>query len=70
MKLLLKSSDDKDKALVGEAGKAAEVTATLEFEPPGFVRWSRIDAQGNCKFISAFYATPQGGPNPNTLQVL
>lgn len=60
--MLLKSPEDTDKALPGEAGNAADVTATIEFEPPCFVRWSRIDGEGNCKFISSFYASPQGNP--------
>lgn len=49
-----------EKAMYGEDGKATDVVATLEFEPPTHVRWSRFDASGKTSFITAFYCSPAG----------
>ncbi|BDA43850.1 Protein TIC 55, chloroplastic [Coccomyxa sp. Obi] len=51
---------EKDKAMYGEKGTGADVTSTLAFEPPALVRWSRFDASGNTRFITAFYCCPAG----------
>ena len=55
-----KSEAERTKAMPGEAGSGADVTATLEFAPPVHVRWARFDAAGRTTFISAFYASPAG----------
>ena len=61
LKLTRKEKDkEKDKAMFGEQGKATDVVATLEFEPPTHVRWSRFDASGKTSFITAFYCSPAG----------
>lgn len=60
LKLTGKSEAERAKALPGEAGSAADITATLEFAPPVHVRWARFDASGRTTFISSFYATPAG----------
>lgn len=57
---LLKKEGQEDKALPREKGSPSEIMSTLEFEPPCFVRWSRLDSQGTCSFISCFYAVPSG----------
>ena len=51
---------EKDKAMYGEKGTGADVMSTLAFEPPMLVRWSRFDASGNTRFITAFYCCPAG----------
>ncbi len=51
---------EKDKAMYGEKGTGADVISTLAFEPPALVRWSRFDASGNTRFITAFYCCPAG----------
>jgi hypothetical protein len=47
-------------AAYGEQGTGADVTSTLAFEPPTLVRWSRFDASGSTRFITAFYCCPAG----------
>ena len=59
LKLTAKEAE-KDKAMFGEKGTATDVVATLEFEPPTHVRWSRFDASGKTSFITAFYCSPAG----------
>ena len=59
LKLTAKEAE-KDKAMFGEKGTATDVLATLEFEPPTHVRWSRFDASGKTSFITAFYCSPAG----------
>ena len=59
LKLTAKEAE-KDKAMFGEKGTATAVVATLEFEPPTHVRWSRFDASGKTSFITAFYCSPAG----------
>ena len=60
LKMTGKSEAERTKAMPGEAGAGADVTATLEFAPPVHVRWARFDAAGRTTFISAFYASPAG----------
>ncbi|CAL5227269.1 g10200 [Coccomyxa viridis] len=61
LKMTRKEKDkEKDKAMFGEQGKATDVVATLEFEAPTHVRWSRYDASGKTSFITAFYCSPAG----------
>ena len=61
LKMTRKEKDkEKEKAMFGEQGKATDVVATLEFEPPTHVRWSRYDASGKTSFITAFYCSPAG----------
>ena len=57
---LTRKEKDKEKAMFGEKGEATDVVATLEFEPPTHVRWSRFDASGKTSFITAFYCSPAG----------
>lgn len=51
----------------GEQGTGADVTSTLAFEPPTLVRWSRFDASGSTRFITAFYCCPAGANAFNSL---
>lgn len=60
---------DKEKVMYGEKGKGADVTATLAFEPPTLVRWSRFDTSGKTNFITAFYCSPAGVCTFFSLQV-
>ena len=60
LKMTGKDAVARSKAMPGEAGTAAEITATLAFEPPCLCRWSRFDAAGNTSFITAFYCVPSG----------
>ena len=61
---------EKDKAMFGEQGKATDVVATLEFEAPTHVRWSRYDASGKTSFITAFYCSPAGASSASELGAL
>lgn len=57
---MTRKEKDKQKAMFGEKGEASDVVATLEFEPPTHVRWSRFDSSGKTSFITAFYCSPAG----------